>query len=59
MSELIKPSEFASLLGVSKRTVARYAQVDPRFPRRIIINSKVTRYRADDVHSYMNSLAEL
>lgn len=57
MSELIKPSDFAKLLGVSIRTLHRYEQKDPRFPRKIVLNAKNTRYRSDEVHSFMNGLA--
>ena len=56
MSELIKASEVAELLGVSRRTVFRYEKNDPKFPRKISLKSNVTRFRASEVHSYIEAL---
>lgn len=52
---LITPIEFAEALNIKPKTFAALRRRDPAFPEPIRLTSRILRWQADAVASYINS----
>lgn len=58
-AQLLKLTEVADILGVSRWTVNRLVERDPSFPAPIRLSPRTPRWRQQDIDEYLELRAQL
>lgn len=54
-SKLLRPKEAAMFLGISRTTLWRLYEIDPSFPRKVVVSSRCVGWRLDALSHYMTN----
>lgn len=52
---ILRPTEAAKYLGISRRTLDSLHEKDPQFPRKIAITARCVGWRVSDLDTYVNN----
>lgn len=54
---ILRPTDAAAYLGISRRTLYNLEERDPKFPRKIVFSQRCVGWRREDIDAWIRAKA--